>query len=165
MPGQSILYAPGYGYPGASTRPSHSTIEPVMLDSAKPFADNGLPGKKTGGKFVPLEEGDTADVIYGIRVRSYPFMSDEDVSRQLSTPYNHTGDVMVRGYIAVKVNAGTPAEGGKVWVRVKGETSDKPLGGFEAAADATAGNTVELKIARFMGNADADGIAEIAFNI
>jgi len=165
MTGSSILFTPDFGYAGAVTRPSHSTIEPVVMNTDKPFASDGLMGKKVGGKFVPLEEDDAATAFFGIRVRSYPFMSDSDLARQLSVPYNHTGDALVRGYISVKVNAGTVADNGPVFVRVKAGTSTKPIGGFEAVADATAENTVQLTNARFIGAADANGVAEIAYNI
>lgn len=165
MTGSSILFTPDFGYAGVLTRPSHSTVEPVVMSTDKPFAGDGLMGKKVAGKFVPISEGDAVTVFFGIRVRSYPFMSDSDLARQLTTPYNHTGDALTRGYIAVKVNAGTVADNAPVFVRVKAGTKDKPIGGFEAEADKTEGNTVALANARFIGAADANGIAEVAFNI
>lgn len=165
MTGSSILFTPDFGFAGALTRPSHSTVEPVVMSTDKPFAGDGLMGKKVDGKFVPVAEGDTAAVFFGIRVRAYPFTSDSDLARQLTSPYNHTGDALTRGYIAVKVNAGTATDNATVFVRVKGGTKDKPVGGFEAEADKTESNTVALTNARFIGAADANGIAEVAFNI
>ncbi|SFN48590.1 hypothetical protein SAMN05216516_108135 [Izhakiella capsodis] len=165
MTGQSIYLTQPFSYAGALTRPNHSTVEPVVMDTTNPFAGDGLPGKKVNGKFVPLAAGDTAAVLYGIRVRSFPFTSDKDLARQLTNPTNYTGDALVRGYIGVKVNAGTVADNGAVYIRVGGATATQPIGGFEAVADATATNTVLVTNAHFIGTTDANGIAELAFNI
>lgn len=165
MTGKSILFTPDFGYAGALTRPNHSTVEPVVMDTSNPFTADGLAGKKVGGKFIPLAAGDDAADLYGIRVRSFPFTSDSDLARQLTGTYNHTGDALVRGYIAVKVNAGTVADNGAVYVRVGAGTTAQPIGGFEAEADATAANTVLITNAHFLGTTDANGIAELAFNI
>ncbi len=165
MTGNSILFTPDFGFAGAVTRPSQSTIEPVVMDTTAPFPADGLVGKKVNGKFVPLVAGDAATVVYGIRVRSYPFMSDSDLARQLNATYNHTGDALVRGYISVKVNFGTVADNGPVYVRVGAASPAQPIGGFEAAADATPANTILIANARFIGTTDANGIAELAYNI
>lgn len=165
MTGQSIYTTQPFSYAGAITRPNHSTVEPVVMDAANPFSGDGLPGKKVNGKFVPLVAGDTAAVLYGIRVRSFPLTSDTNLANQLSAASNHTGDALVRGYIGVKVNAGTVVDNGPVYIRVGAGTTAQPIGGFEAAADATASNTVLVTNAHFLGTTDANGIAELAFNI
>ena len=69
--------------------------------------------------------------------------------------------VMKRGCVNVICQAGTPAPGGKVYVRIKANAA-KPnavVGGFEAASDE--GNTVELTNAQWKGAADANGVAEL----
>ncbi|CAK8737749.1 hypothetical protein SODG_007519 [Sodalis praecaptivus] len=63
MTGSSILFTPDFGYAGALTRPSHSTVEPVVMSTDKPFAGDGLMGKKVDGKFVPISEGDAVTVF------------------------------------------------------------------------------------------------------
>ena len=68
---------------------------------------------------------------------------------------------MKRGCVNVFCQAGTPAPGGKVYVRIKANAA-KPnavVGGFEAASDE--GNTVELTNAQWKGAADANGVAEL----
>jgi hypothetical protein len=70
---------------------------------------------------------------------------------------------MRRGYMTVKLNAGTAALGGVVYVRVGAATTGKPMGGIEAVADST--NTVVVAGASFMSTADASGNVEIAYNI
>lgn len=157
----AFLYRMPSGIPGDNSRPSVATIEPVMLDSTNPFAVYGVPGKIAGGKFVPLAEGDPATVIYGLLVRAYPAMGSEITN--LMGPRNSVGDAMRRGYMTVKLNAGTSALGGAVYVRVGAASATKPIGGIEAVADST--NTVVLTGATFMSAADADGNVEIAYNI
>jgi hypothetical protein len=50
-----------------------------------------------------------------------------------------------------------------VYVRIAAPAGAKVIGGIEAAADA--GNTIILTGAQFMGGPDADGNAEIRYNI
>lgn len=71
--------------------------------------------------------------------------------------------VFMRGSINVKCNNGTPALGGPVYVRVTAneELPNAPVGGFEAQADETPANTVQLANCEWGGPADANGIAEL----
>jgi len=157
----AFLYRMPGGIPGDNSRPSVATIESVVLDASNPFPVYGVPGKIVGGKFVPLAEGDEASVIYGMLIRAFPALGSEMTN--LMGPRNSVGDVMRRGYTTVKLNAGTSALGGAVYVRVGAASAGKPVGGIEAAADGT--NTVVLPGATFMSAADADGNVEIAYNI
>lgn len=67
--------------------------------------------------------------------------------------------VFMRGAINVKVQKGTPAMGGKVYVRLVADASvpTAVVGGIEAEGDSA--NTVELPGCVFEGPADANGIA------
>lgn len=156
-----FLYRMPGGIPGDNSRPSVATIEPVMLDSTNPFAVYGVPGKIVSGKFVPLDKGDLETVIYGLFVRAYPTMSSEGTP--LMGPRNSVGDAMRRGYMTVKLNAGTSALGSPVFVRVATPTLTKPIGGIEAENDGD--NTLSLAGGTFMSAADTDGNVEIAYNI
>lgn len=71
--------------------------------------------------------------------------------------------VFMRGSINVKCNNGTPVLGGPVYVRVTAneELPNAPVGGFEAQADSTAANTVQLANCEWGGPADANGVAEL----
>ncbi|MFJ7312528.1 hypothetical protein ACIQVE_07105 [Pseudomonas sp. NPDC098747] len=157
----SILYRMSAGIPGDVTRASQSTIEPVQLNASNPFSVFGVPGKIVGGKLVPLADGDAAGVIYGFLVRAYPYTGSTFTA--IMGPTNTVGDVLRRGYMTVKLNAGTASKAGQVHVRITAATADKPIGGIEAVADSS--NTVALTGATFMGAADASGNVEIAYNI
>ncbi|WP_043614267.1 hypothetical protein [Chromobacterium violaceum] len=160
--GNSILYRMPSGIPGAVSRPSQSTIEPAMLDPNNPFPSYGLFGKIVSGKLVPIGSGDTAANVYSLLVRAYPTNSGQDPLGAATPPTKGVIDNMRRGYMTVKVNAGTAAQSGQVYVRVANAATGKPIGGIEAAADST--NTIAVN-ATFMSAADASGNVEIAFNI
>jgi len=161
----AFLYRMPSGIPGDVTRQSQSTIEAQLLDSTQPFAGYGLFGKVASGKFVPVGAGDAATAVYGLLVRPYPTQG-ANPSDPLGTSVPATsgaGNVMRRGYVNVKVNAGTASLGSGVYIRVAAAAAGKPIGGIEAAADST--NTILVVGAAFMGAADASGNAEISYNI
>lgn len=163
--GNAILYRMPSGIPGAVTRQGVATIEPAILDSSNAFSAFGLFGKLVAGKFVPLGAGDSATAIYGLLARPYPTQG-ANASDPLGTavpPTSGVANVMRRGYMAVKLNAGTAAMGGQVYVRVGNAAAGKPIGGIEAATDGT--NTIAVTGATFMSAADASGNVEIAYNI
>ena len=154
-----------YGIPGDVTRQSQAKIEAQVFNASLPFAGYGLVGKIASGKFVPFAGAETDADDYGILVRPYP-ITGTNASDPLGTsvpPTSGLADVLRSGYINVKNNAGTPAVGGAVYVRVAAAAAGKPIGGFEAVADST--NTIVLTGATFAGAADANGNVEIAYNI
>ncbi|VVE41196.1 hypothetical protein PMO31116_04130 [Pandoraea morbifera] len=163
--GNAILYRMPSGIQGDVSRPSQSTIEPATFDSANPFASYGIPAKKVGGKMRPLAAGDTADLIVGFLVRPYPTTGGAGSEPQGTStpPTSGIGDLMRRGYMTVRNNAGAPADGGAVYVRVAAAAAGKPIGGIEAAADST--NTVVIPTAKFKNAGDANGNVEIEYNI
>ena len=70
--------------------------------------------------------------------------------------------VLERGAATVVCNVGTPKANGKVYVRVKENTSiaNGVIGGFEAAADST--NTIEIPNMRWTSGAmDANRVCEV----
>ena len=147
------------GIPGDVTRKGVSVVEPVPLNSALPFSGFGLPGKIVAGKFVPLAGGEAATDIHGFLVRPFPIQTaNADGS---GMPISPVGDRLAFGYISVKNNAGTPAKGGAVYVRVANAAAGKPIGGIEAVADST--NTVVIPRCIFMDAGDASGNVEIRY--
>jgi hypothetical protein len=153
-----------FGIPGDVTRQSQAKIEAQVLNASLPFSAFGLFGKIASGKFVPFAGAETAADAYGILVRPYP-ITGTNASDPLGTsvpPTTGLADVLRSGYINVKNNAGTPAVGGAVYVRIAA-AAGKPIGGFEAAADGV--NTIAITGATFAGAADANGNVEIAYNI
>ena len=161
----AFLYRMPYGIPGDLTRAAQATVEAQVLNSSLPFAGYGLFGKIASGKFVPVTTGDAASAVYGLLVRPYPTQG-VNASDALGVSVPKTSgvcDVMRRGYANVKVNAGTAALGGTVYIRVAAAAAGKPIGGIEAAADG--GNTIAVTGCVFMGDADASGNVEIGYKI
>jgi len=161
----AFLYRMPSGIPGDVTRQSLSTIETQMLNSSLPFPGYGLPGKIASGAFVPITTGDTAASVYGLLVRPFP-TEGANPSDPLGTgvpQVNGPANILRRGYMNVKVNAGTASLGSTVYIRVATPSGAKVIGGIEAVSDTT--NTIAITGASFMGAADASGNAEIAFNI
>jgi hypothetical protein len=74
-------------------------------------------------------------------------------------------DILKAGYAVVKC-FGTPSKGGPVFVRVAASVAGHPQGGFEAAA--AGANNIALTTdggIYFNGPPDANGRAELAFNV
>ncbi|WP_303678307.1 structural cement protein Gp24 [Ralstonia mannitolilytica] len=161
--GNAYLYGMPSGIPGDVSRPSQATIEPGIFDSSFPFASYGIPVKKVNGKIRPVASGDAATVIIGLLVRPFPTNSSQDPLGTSTPPKTGVGDVMRRGYMTVQCNAGTPADGGTVYVRVAAPSGAKVIGGIEAAADGT--NTVVMAGAAFRNAGDARGNVEIEYNL
>ncbi len=156
---RTILTRMPAGIPGEITRREDCTIEPNILGADMAF---GTCGKIVGGKFVPIEAGDEAADVYGILVRPYP---SQGGATGLATggklPSGAPCDVLRRGYISAALARGTAAKAGAVHLRVAVAVG-KAVGELEAAA--VADETVALP-ATFMGEADASGNVELAYNI
>ncbi|RJL71648.1 structural cement protein Gp24 [Acinetobacter radioresistens] len=156
----AFLYRMPSGIAGDVSRKSHSTIE--AHDTVAGFTGFGIFGKMNAdGKFAPLAAGDTAADVYGLIVRSYPTQSASN-GLGAAVPVKGFNDVLRRGYMTVKCNAGTSKTGGKVYVRIAAGNDAKPVGGIEAVADGD--NTIAVN-AIFMHAADASGNVEISYNI
>jgi len=166
----AFLYRMGHGFAGALTRESQASIESQQFADPSGFAAHGLPGKiDANDQFVPIASGDAAADVYGFLVRPYPFQGatagDVNVGSVAPT-YDRQANVMRRGYISVKNNAGTPGLNKPVYIRVATGTGGTPVtAGIEAEAPTTATNSIKLTNAVFMSTGDADGNVEIAYNI
>lgn len=136
----AYLYRMPYGVAGDVTRQSISTIEPQVLDPNTAFSAYGLFGKLSSSKFVPVGAGDAAASIYGLLVRPFPIQGPNasDALGVAVPPTSGLANVLKRGYANVLNNAGTPAVGGSVYVRVANASSGKPIGGIEAALETAA---------------------------
>lgn len=166
----TFLYRMPAGIPGAINRSNQSTVEAQFMNTGTPFPSYGLPGviDATTSKFRPVAAGDTAAAIYGIIARPYPYTGNGTDGLGVAVPgVLGTCNVLKRGYISVLLNGTTAsAKNGPVYVRVGGAATGKPIGGIEAAPDATPANTVLLPgNSYFMGSPDANGNVEIVFNI
>ncbi|UGB46991.1 hypothetical protein LQ772_06785 [Frateuria edaphi] len=159
----AILYRMPSGIPGDVSRKSQSTITSEILNASLPFASYGIPAKKASGKVVPFAGGETAADLYGFLVRPYPTQSAQEGLGTATPPTSGVGNILRRGWMTVKCNAGTPADGGTVYVRIAAASGAKVIGGIEAAADST--NTVALTGVKFTNAGDANGNVEIEYNI
>jgi hypothetical protein len=158
----AITYRMPYGVPGDLSRPSRANVEAWAFGAA-PFASYGIPVKLVAGLAVPVSAVADGALTYGFLVRPFP-VTGPNASDPLGTavpPTSGVANVMNRGYINVKNNAGAPAAGGKVYVRVANGVPATPVGGVEAAA--IAGTTEVIPGAHFMGPADANGNCEVEF--
>ena len=166
----SFLLRMPAGIPGQVTRLEQSTIESQAYDPAAPFPAYGVP-MKTGanGKMQPIVAGDTANLVEGILVRPYPTTGAGTLTSSFGPGVPPTSGIcnrLKRGYMMVAVNGTAAAlKDGPVFIRVGGAAPGKPIGGFEAAADATPANTSQLLTATWTGPADPQGNGEIVFNI
>jgi len=158
---QNIGKTMNHGYAGSYAR------QPDMIVNTHPagaaIAFGAALKYNAAGAAVPMGAGDTAAAFVGVAAREVK--SALNYLEQNTGSYAETEAVPVfmRGAVNVKCNAGTPALGGDVYVRVTASESVPAgvVGGFEAVADATAANTVELENCRWAGPADASGIVEL----
>jgi len=137
--GNTFLYRMPSGIAGAISRSQSSDVDTGIYDGSYPFTAYGVPCKEVSGKLRPIASGDVGATVSGILVRPYP-TTGANASDPLGTavpPTTGIANRMVRGYITVKNNSGTPARDAVVYVRVANASSGKPIGGIEAAAEAT----------------------------
>lgn len=160
---QNIGKTMPHGFAGSYAR------QPDMIVSTRPAGGTeqipfGAPLKyDANGAVIPMGAGATAAQFVGVAAR--------EVKSALSYLEQGVGayapgeavPVFQRGAINVKCQNGIPKLGGKVYVRVTANAAIPTalVGGFEAVADSTAANTVELTNCQWAGPADADGIAEL----
>lgn len=147
----AFVYRMNNGIPGDLTRQSIATVESQLFDSATPFSAYGLPGKiDSNGKFAPVGSGDTSASVYGFLVRPFP-VTGVNATDPLGTsvpPTSGPASILKRGYINVKINAGTAAINSPVYFRTANPSGAKVVGGIEAtlewgssSAPKTGGNT------------------------
>lgn len=168
-PYQAIQFRMPAGFAGDLQRAEVATIETQLIDPTAPPTAFGVAVKMVNGKIQPINNAaDTAASVYGVNLRAYPIQGNGTDPLGTSTPpTSGVADVLKRGYVMASLGGTTPAtKDGTVYVRVAGAAAGKPLGGFEAAADATSANTVAMPSSwYFTGPADANGVVEVAINI
>lgn len=154
----AYLYGAPSGVVGDVTRVDQSSVEPAML--VTPFPSNyGVAMKYGTGGLTPYAAGDAASVVAGLLARAVPgisqSVSDEAVNTFQPNQKEPQG-LMVRGYMSVKVNAGTPVRGQPVYI-VQTASGGHPAGAFETTANG--GNNVALS-GTLVGNFTwaADGV-------
>lgn len=162
MRGQTIGKTMPYGYAGSYSRQPDMVVDthPLEGEAAVLFGRALVYG--TAGAVVPFGESSTAAQFVGVAAREIKSATDYWGQNEGSYRPGEAVPVFKRGRINVICQQGTPAIGSKVHVRVKANATypNAAVGGFEASADAD--NTVELTNAQWRGDADANGVAELA---
>ncbi len=159
----AYLYRMPSGIPGDVSRKLDSTIDTQLFNSSLPFASYGIPAKLASGKVVPFAGGETTADLFGFLVRPFPTQSAQEPIGTATPPTTGAANILRRGWMTVKCNAGSPAQGGTVYVRIAAASGAKVIGGLEAAPDSS--NTVAHTGVKFTNAGDASGNVEIEYNI
>lgn len=135
----SYIYQMPSGIPGNITRPEQSTVEQQILDQTTPPLSFGVPVKMVAAKIQPIATGDAAAAVYGVIVRDYPTSGNGVDGLGVASPNKaFPASILKRGYINILLGGTALASSfGKVYVRTANAATGKPIGGFEAANDAS----------------------------
>ena len=164
MPGSVIGVKLPLGYAGTVSTSADNIIQARIAKDAIKFgepvvllATNEYQSVK---EYIADSETFTAAKFAGVACRGVVQANQFDPQSNPDYVDGGVADVLTRGQMTVKCNAGTPTAGGTVYVRVAvGSDATLPVGGFEAAADST--NTVALTNVEWTTGEIANGIAEI----
>ena len=157
---QNIGTAMPHGMAGNYARQPDMIVNTFPAGGSDPIPF-GAALKLSDGKVVAMGASATPADFIGIAGRE--FKSTLNFLNQHQGQYapDEAVSVFQRGSINVKCQRGTPAYGGKVYLRITSNASYSTavVGGFEASADSD--KTIELPFCKWMGAADAAGIAEL----
>jgi hypothetical protein len=160
------------GIPGEVNRVSAATIEAQVVT---PSGTTGAPTEygvpmvvdNTGGNVGNMRTVAASDTAapYGLLVRPFPTGGSQDPLGTSTPPTAGLVDILVRGYMLVKLGGNTAAvKGGTAYVWNAATSTTHIQGHFEATF--SSGNTLTCPgSSYFTGPADATGIVEVAFNI
>lgn len=144
------------GIPGHVTRPAHAVIDPVLLKvAAKPGTALALDAEGEAVKAT------TAAAVTGILVRTYPVQSAANDFGVADLPAGTVQDRLRSGHIDVQLSA---AETGEAVKGTPVKLVEAAANGF-AVGEIAISEGVAIAGAYFTGPADADGVAEIEFNV
>lgn len=165
----------GAGVAGTVNRTHPASIEAGLNDVTNPVLEFGMPVmvNASANSLRALLTSDTSFTqVYGVSVRPYPFQQSSASNYGATTfggeaPPPGAIDALRLGYILVKQRdfaTVAAAKGGTVYVWIAAASGAHVVGGFEAASGG--GSTIALPVTTtWNGPADANGVAEIAFNI
>ena len=163
MSGKAIGISMNFGYPGNYARTPDDIVASRLLNEeseAIPFG--AAVCIKDDNTYTAVVAATTAADIAGIALRVVK--QAISYSEQNYTEYQPGAymSVLERGAATVVCNVGTPKANGKVYVRIKANTSvaNGVVGGFEAAADGD--NTIEIPNMRWTSGAmDTNRVCEV----
>ena len=142
------------GFAGQITRGFFDhTTEVIKNDGTTPVKAFGVPVKLNSTADGVSACTATSDAVFGFAVREYGQAVPDSEGGWVQAMEFVT--VLKRGYMAVKLESGTAAKGGTVYLNA--------TGGLTAEAGSSPANT-EIPNCFFMGPAQ-NGLVEIAFNI
>ena len=165
MSGKAIGKSLNHGFAGSyarqpdmiiQTRPNVDTA-PIVFGRPVMSASNGA----SVSGVVNIRGGFTAESFAGIagrEVKSALNYTEQGLGVGGVYSPDEPVSVFQRGSISVICSVGTPALGGKVYIRVA-ESTGKTIGDIEATADGS--NNVLIPNAQWGGSADANSIAEL----
>ncbi|GHV35099.1 hypothetical protein FACS1894187_07070 [Synergistales bacterium] len=159
MPGKVIGKSLNNGFAGSFAR----TPDSIIVTRPNNGGDNILFGTVlvydgTGG-VKAADDAFTATAFVGIagrETKSALNYLDQDGGGEYAP--EEAVSVFQRGSINVLCKQGTPAVGGRVYVRVEEDTG-KAIGDIEAVADGN--NSIALTNAQWGGSKDANGVCEL----
>lgn len=161
MRGQVIGKTMPHGYAGSYARQPDMVVDTAPLGGTESVAFGAPVIMGANGAAQAWADDSTAESFWGAAVREVKSaINYMDQSKGEYRP-GEAIPVMKRGCVNVICQSGTPAPGGAVYVRTK-KNAAKPMaviGGFEAVADGE--NSVVLANAKWRGEADANGVAEL----
>lgn len=139
MANQVITNSMPIGKAGDITRSGNVVVESFMQSSTLPLTKYGLPFAIDAGVITGIVDTHTGLDVAGFLVRPYPQLAATNQDIDAATPpvYPAILNGLKSGYIAVSLQHGTSAKGGKVYVRTAATSSTRYQGGIEAAAAQT----------------------------
>lgn len=160
---QSIGTAMPHGFAGSYARQPDMIVDTRPAGGTEQIAFGMALKYDANGAVVVMGAGSTAAQFVGVAARE--LKSALNYLEQGAGAYapKDAVPVFMRGCVNTKCQNGTPKLGGAVYVRVAANAAlpNAVVGGFEAAADSTAANTVQLTNCQWAGPADANGVAEL----
>ena len=165
MKGQVIGTTMPHGYAGSYSRQPDMVVDTAPLTGTEEIKFGAPVAMGTNGAAAPWGASSTADTFWGVAVREVKSAMDFLNQNEGAYRPGEAVPVLKRGCVNVICQSGSPAPGGKVYIRIA-VNSAKPklaVGGFEAAEDKndTTTFTVALTNAQWKGTADANGVAEL----
>ncbi|MCI8510816.1 MAG: hypothetical protein HFE83_02320 [Lachnospiraceae bacterium] len=165
MKGQVIGKSMLYGYAGSYSRQPDMIVDTHPLGGTEELLFGAPVANGANGAVEAWKTTTTANQFMGIAVRGVKSALDFLNQNEGVFRPGEAVPVLKRGCVNVICQVGTPAAGGKVYIRIK-KNEAKPnavVGGFEAAEDKTETEvyTAVLTNAQWKGAADANGVAEL----
>ena len=161
------------GFAGEVNRTHPASISPEQNDTTNPIALPGLIAMMTAtGTVRNALASDTSNGdIWGIAVRAFPIQQTSSANAYASVGYGGVApgtaqpiDTLRSGFILVPV-VGSPVKGGAVYVWTAAASGSHVQGGFEAATPGGSGFQITVGRCYWNSPADANGLAELAFNV